>query len=266
MQEYDNTDIQIHWLSQVIAKMNRTFVPEQADESHTNLYFDPIVKRLFGRWIDSPDGKIILAFNLGSLSFEWLDTRQKILHAISVLDKNMEELEKYVIAYPEKLGMKTDIFSSPLHFKIPEYGIVSLKKEDVSDPGVNSWTFFRYLANRACQDMLGYIQAESEIRIWPHHFDTGVYTMATENLGMGFGLAMKDEMIGQAYFYLSGYNRDSAVSYKKTDPLTKGRWETGEQWNGAVLPMGELTTSSTVEAGRIIQVFIKEAINWFFKS
>ncbi len=46
MQEYNNSDRQIHWLSQVMAKANRAYVPEQKDDSHTNLYFDAPEKRI----------------------------------------------------------------------------------------------------------------------------------------------------------------------------------------------------------------------------
>lgn len=32
----------IHQLAQIIAKANRTLVPAQADDSHSNLYFDSL--------------------------------------------------------------------------------------------------------------------------------------------------------------------------------------------------------------------------------
>ena len=48
MQEYINTDRQLHWLSQVITKVNRSFVPAEKDDSHTNLYFDVIQKGIYG--------------------------------------------------------------------------------------------------------------------------------------------------------------------------------------------------------------------------
>ena len=174
MQEYSNSDRHIHWLSQVLAKVNRAYVPEQEDDSHTNLYFDDIGKRILGRWIDGPKGKMILGL-----------------------------------------------------------------------------------------DMLGYLQAESEIRIWPHHFDTGIYTMVSDNLGLGFGLAMKDALLGEAYFYISGYGAESPLEYQNLPNLSAGRWESGEQWKGAVLPLSDLPDSSHEEAIQVIRSFIKEATDWF---
>ena len=45
----------------------------------------------------------------------------------------------------------------------------------------------------------------SEVRIWPHHFDTGIYLEVNSKLGIGFGWAMADKMIDQPYFYFTPY-------------------------------------------------------------
>lgn len=47
---YNKTDHQVHLLSQIIAKFNRTYVAEKEDDSHTNLDFDPLGHRLYGRF------------------------------------------------------------------------------------------------------------------------------------------------------------------------------------------------------------------------
>jgi len=266
MQEYNNSDRQIHWLSQLMAKANRAYVPELEDESHTNLYFDALEKRILGRWFDAPNGKIILSLNLQSLSFQWLDAKQNILHEVSVLNKGMEQLEKSVSDYPGSVNMRTEAFLRPLHFEIPDYKIEELSREDISDEGLGNWICFRDLANRACQDMLGYLQLESEIRIWPHHFDTGIYTQVTDYLGLGFGLAMEDTLVGQAYFYISGYNGESPISYQNLKPLGAGKWISSEHWKGAVLPLNELPDSSSEKALKMIHLFIKETTGWFINN
>lgn len=263
MQEYDKTDKRIHWLSQVITKANRTFLPAKDDDSHTNLYFDSIANRLFGRWIDVPRGKIILSLNLQSDSFDWLDEKLSVLDRVTVYNRTMDQLEKAVSEYPASIQLNTEKFFSPLHFDIPDYAIDTLADKDLSPEGIKQWIYYRELANRACLNMMGYVQLESEIRIWPHHFDTGVYTMVTAHLGLGFGLAMNDGMVGQPYFYLSGYNEQNPISYENLEQLTKGSWKTGEQWNGAVFPLNSLEAFSEKEAGSMIRTFIKEATDWF---
>ena len=70
MQAYNDIDQQIHQLSQTIAKFNRTYVPQKADDSHTNLAFDPIALHLAGRWVESSKGKVIMTLNLEAFQFE----------------------------------------------------------------------------------------------------------------------------------------------------------------------------------------------------
>lgn len=266
MQAYNNSDRQIHWLSQVLAKANRAYVPEQEDDSHTNLYFDAIGTRILGRWIDGPAGKMALGLDLKSLTFQWLDEGQNILSEFSALNKNMDELESGVSVYPGSLKMSSADLSNALHFELPDYGISKLNKGDFTDEGFRSWIYYRDLANKASQDLLGYLQLESEICIWPHHFDTGIYTMVSDQLGLGFGLAMKDAMVGEAYFYMSGYAAESPLEYQNLPPLSAGRWESSEQWKGAVLPVTDISDSSGEEARQVIRLFTKEALAWFLNE
>ena len=110
------------------------------------------------------------------------------------------------------------------------------------------------------------LQLENEICIWPHHFDTGIYVQVTDDLGLGFGLAMEDTMLDQAYFYMFGYHGESPISYLNLTPLSAGKWETGEHWKGAVLPLNVISGSFREEALRMIQLFIKETSGWFINN
>lgn len=265
MQEYIKTDRQIHWLSQVITRVNRAYVPGKEDDSHTNLAFDPLTNRLFGRWIEGPSGSIISALDLRSLDFLWLDALHHTLHRVPVWNHTTGELVSELAVFPASHSMDTAPLHLPLHFAIPEYGISSLNKGEVSAEGLQQWVFFRTLANQACTSMLGYLQDNSEVRIWPHHFDTGVYSMLTERFGLGFGWAMNDPMAGQPYFYMAGYNQDSPLSYSGLPQLSHGRWVTGTQWNGAILPMEALNAATRVEAEETVQTFIREAAAFYLR-
>ncbi len=266
MQEYVITDRQLHWLSQVITKVNRSFVPAEQDDIHTNIYFDVIGKGIYGRWISTPAGKIIFFLDLDSLSFKWLDSKKVILFEFPVFNANLKELEGKAGEFLKKLGMETAQLSTPLHFDLPDYGIQKLKADNFSKSGLKSWMYYREIANLACFDTLGYLQTTSEIRIWPHHFDTSIYTPLTEHLGLGFGLAMEDSLVGEPYFYLAAYASDSTISYSDLSNLSAGRWETESQWKGAVLPLSDLPFSSHRVALEKIRRFIEEGTSWYFKA
>lgn len=266
MQEYIKTDSQIHWLSQIIAKVNKALVPEKEDDSHTNLYFDAISKRLIGRWIDTPEGKIMCALNLTNHSFEWLNNHLQNQSAISIEKKELKDLEQEVSEYPKSLGLNISKIANPQHFEIPDYKISAIQQEELTEEGIKKWSKVRELANNACLAITGYLQPESEIRIWPHHFDTGIYSQVTKSFGIGFGLAIEDSMVGEPYFYLSGYSSGTPIQYKNLTNLDSGKWFTGEHWNGAVLPLGEIYDLSPDLALDKIKKYIKQSVDWFLKQ
>ena len=263
MQEYITTDRHIHWLSQVIAKVNKALVPAQEDDSHTNLYLDPIGQRLTGRWIASAQGNIMLALDLNHRRFEWLNARLQSQAVIDIFNKELKDLELEVASYPQSLGINVEGIAAPLHFEIPDYHIHSIQPEALTQEGLNKWMNIRDLANNACMAVTGYLQVNSEIRIWPHHFDTGIYSQVNESLGIGFGLAMEDSMLGEPYFYLAGYRSNPPILYTGLPTLGSGKWITGEHWNGAVLPLSEIFDLPSGHAMENIKSFIRPSADWF---
>lgn len=263
MQEYIKTDQQLHWLSQVLAKAGRAFVATKDDDSHTNIYFDPVAGKLCGRWIVQDKQKIMLTLNLTSMQFEWIDRYFDVKHSTSLVGKTLKEIEKEVAVFPGSLDLPSEKIFDALHFEISGYGFNSIAQKDISDEGLRQWKFFRYLANLSSLDFLGFLQAESEIRIWPHHFDTGVYAQLTPGFGIGFGLAMEDSMAGQPYFYLAGYASNGQIHYKNLPAPKTGKWITGNGWNGAILPIGELDIKKLKVNLSAIAGFIRSTSTWY---
>jgi hypothetical protein len=260
MQDYNNTDQRIHQLSQVIAKANRTFVPKKPDDSHTNLFFDPISHRIYGRWVEVEDKKIILAINLKDFTFEWLDDQLQIINSYGIQGRTMSDIEQYLEQSLPEIGLKKEGFRDKLHFVIPVYSFLNEPFESFDLKSRENWEYYRGMANVACSDLLGNLQVDGEIRIWPHHFDTGIYVEPNNNTGLGFGLAMKDGLVGSPYYYFSGYRLNGGkFDYTKIADLRYGKWIISNNWNGAVLPLSELKKDNP----GIIPAYLKEASQWF---
>ena len=260
MQEYNNTDQKIHQLSQIIAKVNRTFVAKKSDDSNTNLFFDPISHRIYGRWIDVIDKKIILALNLKDFTFEWLDDKMQIINSFGIQGRTMSDMEDYLEQSLPQIGLKKEGFRNKLHFEIPVYPFLNEPFESFDLKSIENWEYYRNMANVACSELLGFLQAEGEIRIWPHHFDTGIYIEPNSNTGLGFGLAMEDGLLGNPYYYFSGYrlNGDN-FDYANAHDLPVGKWVITDSWKGAVLPLSDLKRDNS----GIIPTFLKEVAQWF---
>jgi len=106
---------------------------------------------------------------------------------------------------------------------------------------MDEWIYYRLLAQESCSNLLNFLQMQAEIRIWPHHFDTGIYVEPTPKIGIGYGLAMKDSMAGDAYFYFSPYGlKENELNFKNVPKLTVGDWEISENWRGAIIPLNQL--------------------------
>jgi hypothetical protein len=262
MENYTNTDQRIHLLSQVIAKANRTYVLKKEDDSHTCLYFDAVGSRMLGRWIESSSGSIILSFNIGNFNFEWLNDSFQVLNTVTIEGKTISEVEENISEKISELGLNPTGFRDKLHFKIPNYSFSKDKVALLNENEFNEWKQYRQLANDVCGWVLGMLQQNEPILIWPHHFDTGFYVTPTTKLGIGFGFAMEDEMAKAPYFYISGYALNGEINYSTIPKLEKGRWETAG-WKGAILPITEIHNFNYDTKRKVLNKFLQLTLTWY---
>jgi len=120
------------------------------------------------------------------------------------------------------------------------------------------------MANQAMSALNQLSGITSEINIWPHHFDTGVYYSITEANGesiqaIGGGLAIADSMIDEPYFYLYGWAKEGTIDYSSAPSNTSGQWLT-EGWQGAVLRASDISNIEDTNA------FFKEAYEFLFNQ
>ena len=266
MQSYYNVDQVLHQLCQILAKVNRTFVTTKSDDSHTNLFFDSLQSKILSRWISTEKGEFLCALNILDFQFEWINSHYKIEHIISIDGKTQNDIQNELNKVLTNAKVDTSHLKDEMHYDIPNYSFKADTYHSLSLNELSKWINFRALANNASSKILGTLQTQSEIRIWPHHFDTGIFTTTKNNIGIGFGLAMRDSLFNDAYFYFSVYKNNSPVKYNNLSELTFGNWFTSEHWNGAVLALSLLNNESNIEKESIVNQFINEAIEWTFKE
>lgn len=261
MTSYTKTDQRIHYLSQILAKAGRTFVSQKEDDSHTNLYFDAEKNWIEGRWIETPKGKIKLVLRITDFCMLWIDEKEEALQTVSSVIKMESEVINQLSKTPKDLGMDSTAFSDPLHFEIPEYSFKDQPYQMINRHNLDGWKMWRTLGNQACEKVLGILDAGGETRIWPHHFDTGIYVQANEKIGIGFGLAMEDEMAGAPYFYMSGYPTGGSLDYDSVPDLGSTRWIISDGYKGAILTINEFE-----ETSKALDSYIETALNWFLST
>ncbi len=261
MTSYTKTDQCIHYLSQILAKAGRTFVHQKEDDSHTNLYFDAEQNWIEGRWIETDKGKIKLVLRITDFCMLWVDEQNEALQTVSSVKKMEGEVIEQLSKIPHEFGLDTSGFNAPMHFEIPEYSFKGQPFQMINRHNLDEWMTWRISGNQACEKVLEILNVEGEIRIWPHHFDTGIYVQANEHLRIGFGFAMEDEMAGAPYFYMSGYPINGNLNYETVPELESGQWVLSEGYKGAILAIKEFE-----ETSQAINKYIETALSWFLEQ
>lgn len=131
--------------------------------------------------------------------------------------------------------------------------------------GLPDWAHWRTIANVALSELTTWSGQTSDVRIWPHHFDTGVYYAQTdterhEKAAIWAGYAVADSLCNEPYFYLSGYWRGQAINFTAAPALSVGEWRNASNWKRALLPV----SSAGKEAG--ITLFFQESYRWLEKA
>ena len=186
-----------------------------------------------------------------------------ISELLSNFEKNKEQIEDEISNHLSEIGLNKDGFTDKLHFEIPEYSFAKKAVESTTAHDLDHWKHFRNMANQASSFLLGYLQIDGEIRIWPHHFDTGIYVVSEKGMGIGFGLAMEDTLIGAPYFYMSGYPAQGSIEFNNLPKFSTGKWETSPTWQGAVLPLDELINISEKLQIEAVNSYMVKAVNWY---
>lgn len=264
MQEYNSIDQRLHLLCQILAKVAANHVPDKEDYSHTNLGFDTLRKRIQTRWIKITGERIFLAIDLDDFSFVWVNETLETINSISIHGKTLTQLENEVLDSLHHIGIKSEGFSIDLKYNIAEYTFIHEPFGHLEEKALNSWISYRKLANEVCGELLGAVNTAEEIRIWPHHFDTGIYTEIDKKLGIGFALAMKDGLVDAPYFYMSGYGLKHEINMDNLPDLSSGTWKSGD-WKGAVLSLSDLDKLAVDKRIEIVSYFITQTLDWYLE-
>ena len=240
---YNSSEITIHRMAQFMALTGANLIDKKPDDSHTNLAWEATEGLLSGRYFIINGQKRRLVFKPDTFQLIFQDNQNNNFAVFNAKNRSYNDSSEWwqqsivSFGYLEKL-------TTALHYDLPEqaaYSSSGIKATDYAS--IKLWTAIRTQANDALTYLNDIVGIDSEIRIWPHHFDTGVYyPLKSDNEGVtcsvGAGLAIADSMIPEPYYYIYGWSKDGEVDLSKAPGLTHGRWMR-KDWKGAVLPAFE---------------------------
>ncbi len=246
---------QMHLAAQYLAAAAISFLEKKEDDSHTNLGFSATEGSMSTHPLNKEGDT--LSLNYQRFTLEWNSKNSK--SSLRLDGTTHSEILKWV----GKTAVAANIekqYKYDLHYDLPYATITNDFTFKLHDVGrLRELTNFRILAQLTLETFLENQQLKSDIRTWPHHFDTGAFVSLNDNseLTIGLGLAIPDTMIDDYYFYMSAYKGHDGLDTSNLSSLTNGKWY-NEGFKGAVLPVtgiDEITAS----------IFFEEALTAYKK-
>ncbi|WP_298309777.1 hypothetical protein [uncultured Aquimarina sp.] len=241
---------QMHLAAQYLAAAGISFVDKKDDDSHTNLGFSVEKGTLYTRKLDNKP--IVLSLSYDLFTLEWNDASSK--STLRLDGTTHAEVIQWINRMANNSNTSVP-YSYDIHYELP-YQIKDdyvFKLEDVST--LKKLKEQRILAHTVLREFLDRNKLDSEIRIWPHHFDTGAFAPLEDEAGLaiGLGLAIPDESHSEYYFYISAYQGHDGVDTTNFKSLSLGEWK-NEGFKGAILPVTGVNKNNGV-------TFFEEALS-----
>ena len=259
---FSRAEIQLHVAAQILALTGINFVEKEDDDSHTTSFFDAQRARISGR-----------SFTLGTASFRvFINVREFALglqmddsdHRLLPLDRlSYEEAIDTWKQWLAEVGNDGELIRE-LHYDLPDSDAYRFKYfEKPTEDALNEWIALRTMANDVLAMLTVDIGIDSEINIWPHHFDTGTYyglhkTDGVIDRSIGAGLGVADSIVPEPYLYIYGWNKDASINYANAPDLGPGRWISGA-WEGAILPSS--SSENADDFFRVATGFLKDVLS-----
>ena len=246
----NNLEEQTHLAAQYLAAAGISFLNKKPDDSHTNLGFITDSGEVETHVLSENNDRLILNYN--TFSLEWKSNSGKTVF-------NLDGAKHHEVLTWLSETSKTQLnkaYTYNLHYDLP-YAINDAYTFNLSDASkLKELMHLRILAQFIIEKIDHFYKLNTSIRIWPHHFDTGLYDAVPDtDISVGLGLAIPDSVCSAHYLYITGYKDGKAIATSGFDKLTNGEWKSGG-FTGAILNANGITEADGV-------AFFKQAIAQF---
>ncbi|MDC6365949.1 MULTISPECIES: hypothetical protein [Flavobacteriaceae] len=245
---------QLHLAAQYLAAAGKSFLEHKSDDSHTNLEFSIAEKSLL-TW-PLGDSNTQLSLNYETFSLEWKSSSSE---SFSLKGKTQQEVVTWITKRAENFKFIKP-YTYNLHYTLPYSMSNEEKFATIDTHEINELIRLRTLAQNVISKFLEAEKLESDIRIWPHHFDTGAFAHLHDGSGksVGLGMAIPDTLCNDFYFYISGYRGHDSLNTWAFPTLSNGKW-INDGFKGAILPASNVDDIIAVQ-------FFREALRNYKKD
>ena len=233
----------MHIAAQYLAAAGKSFLDKKSDDSHTNLEWNSELRALLTRPLSGKN--IRLSLNYDSFSLTWLDEELQPIANFTLSESSHKDAIEWLEQSCKEVGLaKPYIFD--LHYELPYKDFNDRYQfPEMDEEAQDVLTENRDLVQEALEEILGK-EKSGDIRIWPHHFDTGALLGESESNSIGIGMALPDSVADYFYLYISGYNEKGALDTSNFKPVDHGTWMS-PKWHGGIANAEELSFIDMVE-------------------
>ena len=256
--------LQQHHAAQFVAMVGRHLLPQESDDSNTNMEYLSGSGLLAGNML--PNGQRI-ALNPIQLRLYFLDNEGECGNEMNLEGKSKEEVFEELKTTLASLEFDVLEFKNELHYKLPDHFLDKGSSFIVDDPELfKENTKFRHNAEIVLNEIVATFDGGGTVKIWPHHFDTGALFIISEDengdasQSIGIGFAIPDSMVDEPYYYLSFWSEKPVEGLNKLPSLDAGEWMVPD-WSGAILKHSDIVKTGADEQYEYVKSFYISGIN-----
>ena len=254
--------LQQHQAVQLIGMVGRYMIPQEEDDSNTNMIYDADSESFLGNVIERG---IRVSFSPKRMELLILDRDNKALSLISLAGLNRSEVFQLLKSTLTHLKLEAENLSEQLHYKMPDHPVTSGEKFKLENNRIISENIrYRHNAQLIIEKVAEKFPNAEPVRTWPNHFDTASFVTLEKNSAggvsksIGLGWAIPDKVVNEPYYYLNYWSEEPVENFNSLPHPEAGHW-IPEIWNGAVLKNSEILVSGNAESQ-------EEMVSRFFDS
>ena len=213
---------QFHQAAQYLAGAGISFIKKADDDSHTNLGWDSSSHRLLTHPFTKKNFQ--LGLNFDTFDLEWLQNGF-VQAQISLTSHTHAEVLNWIHDQVKHNDINAT-YHYKFHYELPYDDLAAdhIFEFDQQKASVISeqWD----IAQLKFAEFLNECQLHSPIRVWPHHFDMGIYTRINTKpeAFLGAGYAIPDDWINDFYYYANGWLNNQPVTTANFSTISHGIW------------------------------------------
>ncbi|MEM7369401.1 MAG: hypothetical protein AAF587_12435 [Bacteroidota bacterium] len=258
---------QVHRAAQYLSMAGKFFLPHKADDSHTNMGWNPEHAWLYSHELPTYSGHF-LGLHPETMRLLLINQDHSIEKAYNLIGKTQKDGVAWIKGTLKQYGIDTSAYKIVLHYEIPDHDIHhGAPFRALSPAAYAGFSKVRSMGHEVMEQLVATIPQASETRTWPHHFDIGNFLpLHTDAEGktdraLYVGLAIPDHLADDYYFYVTHGYQHGQADYSTLPPLPSGGYWNRKEFVGAFLLLADLIQSGSSEQQiDNVSAFMKKAL------